>query len=93
MEPLFGKIALATALSVAIAYVLVTSLHITAGEQVPKIWAIVNAERVALLVARPLEWFSIAMRPFIAALNATSNGILRMLGLNASAEIAIRRNQ
>jgi magnesium and cobalt exporter, CNNM family len=87
VEPLFGKIALATALSVAIAYILVTSLHITAGEQVPKIWAIVNAERVALVVARPLEWFSIAMRPFIAALNATSNGILRMLGLNASAEM------
>ena len=87
VHPLFGKIALATALSVAIAYIVVTAVHITVGEQVPKIWAIVNAEKVALIVARPLEWFSVAMRPFIAALNATSNAILRMLGLSTSAEM------
>ena len=34
---------------------LVTALHITVGEQVPKIFAIVKAEPVALRVARPLD--------------------------------------
>ena len=79
IEPIFGGLShgLAVAISIAIAYAIATSLHITAGEQVPKIYAIVNAERVALRVARPLDWFNAAMRPFIAALNAAANGILR----------------
>jgi CBS domain containing-hemolysin-like protein len=89
VEPLFGGLShgLAVALSIAIAYLLVTGLHITTGEQVPKIWAIVNAERVALLVARPLEWFQRAMRPFISSLNGVSTWILRLFGISGSAEM------
>jgi CBS domain containing-hemolysin-like protein len=89
IEPAFGGAShgVAVACSVAIAYVLVTALHITTGEQVPKIWAIVKAERVSLLVALPLEWFSVAMRPFISALNGVSSGILRLLGIESSAEM------
>jgi CBS domain containing-hemolysin-like protein len=68
---------IATAIAIGIAYVLVTSLHITAGEQVPKIFAIVRAETVALRIARPLLIFDRAMRPFIAVLNGASNWILR----------------
>jgi CBS domain containing-hemolysin-like protein len=81
IEPIFGGLShgLAVGLSIAIAYALATALHITTGEQVPKIYAIVNAERVALRVARPLDWFNAAMRPFIAALNAAANFILRRL--------------
>src|SRR5512133_1057910 len=81
IEPIFGGLShgLAVGISIAIAYALATSLHITAGEQVPKIYAIVNAERVALRVARPLDWFNAAMRPFIAALNAAANFMLRRL--------------
>jgi CBS domain containing-hemolysin-like protein len=79
IEPIFGGLShgLAVGLAIALAYAISTSLHITAGEQVPKIYAIVNAEKVALRVARPLDWFNAGMRPFIAALNAASNGILR----------------
>ena len=81
IEPIFGGLShgLSVGISIAIAYALATSLHITAGEQVPKIYAIVNAERVALRVARPLDWFNSAMRPFIAALNGTANFMLRRL--------------
>ena len=46
-----------TALSVAIAFALVTSLHITVGEQVPKMMAISRAEPTARGLARPLDWF------------------------------------
>ena len=35
----------ALAISVAIAYLITTALHITVGEQVPKIFAIGHAER------------------------------------------------
>jgi CBS domain containing-hemolysin-like protein len=81
IEPIFGGLShgVAVAISIALAYTIATSLHITVGEQVPKIYAIVKAERIARRVARPLDWFNSAMRPFIAALNGASNWILRRL--------------
>jgi CBS domain containing-hemolysin-like protein len=88
IEPIFGTLShgLATGISIAIAYAIATSLHITAGEQVPKIYAIVKAERVAVRVARPLDWFNTAMRPFIAVLNAAANSLLRLLRIDPDAE-------
>lgn len=88
IEPIFGGLShgLAVAISIAIAYTIATSLHITAGEQVPKIYAIVKAERVAVRIARPLDWFNTGMRPFIAALNAASNSILRLLRIDPNAQ-------
>lgn len=69
--------------AIAIAYVLITSVHITVGEQVPKIFAIVRAEEVALRVARPLSVFATVMRPFIRSLDGASNGLLRVIGIDA----------
>jgi magnesium and cobalt exporter, CNNM family len=88
IEPIFGGLShgVSVALSIAFAYALATSLHITLGEQVPKIYAIVKAERVAVRVARPLDWFNSAMRPFIAVLNAASNSILRLLRIDPEAQ-------
>ena len=87
VEPLFGGLshAIAAPIAIAIAYILVTSGHITVGEQVPKIYAIVNPERVAKGVARPLDLFNSVMRPFIHLLNKTSNAMLRPLGIKAEA--------
>jgi CBS domain containing-hemolysin-like protein len=84
LEDLLGKglsHAIAAPLSFVIAYMLATSLHITAGEQVPKIYAITHPEPIARRVARPLQWFRVALKPAISALNAASNGMLRLLGV------------
>src|SRR5688572_31621086 len=56
LEPLFGDLVshgVATAIAIALAYVITTSLHITAGEQIPKIYAIVRPEQIPLRIARP----------------------------------------
>src|SRR5215210_5051486 len=85
LEPLFGDVVghgLAVAISVALAYLLVTSAHITVGEQVPKIFAISHPEGVARRTARPLVLFRTIFKPFILVLNKTSNAILRLLGVN-----------
>jgi CBS domain containing-hemolysin-like protein len=74
------------AIGFALAYMITTSLHITLGEQVPKIYAIVHAEGTVVRVARPLQWFRIALSPLIRLLNAASNGILRLLGVDPRAE-------
>src|SRR5919109_10107 len=55
----------AVAIAIAFAYFLTTSLHITAGEQVPKLYSIVHAEGTARRIARPLYAFRIAFNPLI----------------------------
>jgi len=77
---------LSLGLSLVIAYIITTALHITIGEQVPKIYAIDKAEATAKRIARPLKWFSTALNPFIIALNWASNKLLRLLGVRATGE-------
>ncbi len=77
----------AVALSVALAYVIVTSIHVIAGEQVPKIYAIVKPEAIARRCARPLGLFEWSTRPFVHLLNGAANGTLRLLRIDASAEL------
>jgi CBS domain containing-hemolysin-like protein len=74
------------AISLAIAYFITTALHITVGEQVPKIYAIVHPEGTVVRVARPLQWFRVGFSPLIGLLNTTSNAMLRLLGVDARAE-------
>jgi CBS domain containing-hemolysin-like protein len=76
----------AVAISLAIAYLLTTALHITVGEQVPKIYSIVHPEATARRVARGLHWFRVAFSPLIWLLNSTSNALLRVVGVDARAE-------
>jgi len=90
VEPLLGDVVshgVAVGLAVAFAYTVTTAAHITFGEQVPKIFAITRAEVTARRLARPLRLFYRVMRPFITALNATSNAILRLLGIRADADM------
>ena len=47
---------------VAIAYLIITSAHIVAGEIVPKLYAIDSAEGVARRVARPCAFFTASVR-------------------------------
>src|SRR3954465_15763025 len=90
LESLFGDGVpewVSTGVSVTLAYLITTSLHITLGEQVPKIYSIQKAEGVARRVARPLLVFSKVFHPFIVALNAASNAILRLLGVRTSGQL------
>jgi CBS domain containing-hemolysin-like protein len=71
-----------------LAYLLITSTQITAGEMVPKLYAIDRAERVARLISRPLQWFRILFNPFIISLTVASNAMLGMLGVDPERRIA-----
>jgi CBS domain containing-hemolysin-like protein len=82
LEPALGNVAghgVAVATSVAIAYLIVTSLHVVVGEQAPKMMAITRAESVAKRIARPLEWFRVGLHPVIWALNGASNFVVRRI--------------
>jgi CBS domain containing-hemolysin-like protein len=85
LEPAFGGAmshGLAVAVAVLIAYLIITSAHIVAGELVPKLYAIDRAEGVARRVARPLRFFRRLFTPFIVVLTGVSNRILRAIGVD-----------
>lgn len=50
------------------------------GELVPKSLALRSPERIAFLVARPIEFFSRLTSFFVRILTASSNAVLRLLG-------------
>lgn len=74
------------AASVTVAFILITFLHIVFGELAPKSLALARPEPVSMWVARPLRWFSTAMKPFIAVLNGAANRFLRLFGLETVSE-------
>ena len=83
VEPALGDLShgVATAISFAIAFTLATSLHITTGEQVPKMMAISRAEGTARRLSRILDWFLAATKPLTFALTKISNAMLRVIGI------------
>ena len=87
VEPIFGEVlshGVAVALAFAFAFTLATALHITIGEQVPKMLAIARAESTAQRVARPLDWFRILSTPLTLVLTKISNAIVRLFGVDPS---------
>ena len=67
--------------SIALAFGVITTLHMTIGEQAPKMWAIRRSERMAILTAPTLRIFAALFSPFISVINSMSNGLLRLIGL------------
>src|SRR5579864_3336969 len=67
-------------LAIAIAFGLITFMHVILGELVPKSLALQRAEQVALAVAAPMEVFLTLTRPFIFAMSAAAGSVLRIFG-------------
>jgi CBS domain containing-hemolysin-like protein len=67
--------------SIGLAFAVITTLHMTVGEQAPKMWALRRAEKMALATAPALRGFAWLFGPFINGINWISNALLRMIGL------------
>jgi CBS domain containing-hemolysin-like protein len=66
--------------AVAVAFVLITSLHVILGELVPKSLALQRAERVALAVAAPMDVFLTVTRPLTIGMSRAAGFVLRAFG-------------
>lgn len=90
LHPLFDRFELASSLSAvlsfAIAFAIVTFLHVVVGELAPKTVAIQKAEEVTLALAVPLIWFYRIMYPFIWVLNGSARFITGLFGLKMASE-------
>ncbi|MCP3987110.1 MAG: HlyC/CorC family transporter [bacterium] len=67
--------------SIGLAFFVITALHMTVGEQAPKMWALRRAEATALQTGQILRVFTFTLGPFISAINSLSNWVLRLAGL------------
>jgi CBS domain containing-hemolysin-like protein len=65
---------------VALAFALITFLHVVIGELAPKALALQRPDDVSLLVASPLLIFSKIMHPAITVMNGAGNVFLKFLG-------------
>jgi len=70
------------AVSLVLAFFVLTILHVVLGELVPKSISLQRAGLVALLVARPFQWYLEVFSPAINLLDGTSRWILRGLGFS-----------
>jgi CBS domain containing-hemolysin-like protein len=68
-------------IAVALAFSIITALHIVLGELAPKTIALQRPESTALWVAWPTELFMKLFWPFIKILNGTGNMVVRAVGL------------
>ena len=72
---------LATTVAFVIAFAIVTYLHVTLGELVPKAIALTKNESTALWVALPVEAFFLATYPLVWFLQESSNAFTRLFGI------------
>jgi CBS domain containing-hemolysin-like protein len=93
LEPLAHEVApegranyVAHILAFAIAFSLISYLHILLGELVPKMFALERAEIVAVVSARPLELFAKIFQTPLWLLNRSGSAVGRLIGLKSSLE-------
>lgn len=96
-RPLFEAInlpdSMAHVLAIAIAFAAITFIHVVIGELAPKTFAIQKAERITLVVVRPLILFYKVMYPFIWVLNGSARITTSLFGLKPVSENEIAHTE
>jgi putative hemolysin len=71
-------------IAIAIAFSLITYMHVILGELVPKTLALQRAEQIALAVAAPMEAFLTLTSPILFFMRRSGGFVLRMFGAQPS---------
>jgi len=66
--------------SYAMAFIIISFLHVVGGELAPKVLAFHKAVPMSLSVARIINWLHTLMRPLIWVMNHASTGLLWLFG-------------
>jgi magnesium and cobalt exporter, CNNM family len=72
---------MASVLAFALAFLIITFLHVVIGELVPKGIALQHSETVALAVSAPVRGFFVLFKPLIWVLQRSTELVLRIFGL------------
>jgi putative hemolysin len=77
----------------AMVVVIITFLTIIFGELVPKRFGLMYPEKVARLVARPMEWLSLITRPFVKLLSWCTEGTLSLFGIRGGPDRSVTEEE
>jgi putative hemolysin len=86
LAPLGLDTELTEAIGTGVAVTLITYFSIILGELVPKRIALLAPERIASVVAVPMNVISVITTPFVYLLSLSTRTLLRLLGLNRSGD-------
>jgi CBS domain containing-hemolysin-like protein len=88
LEPLFGDSAEIVGFGVAsaIAFLVITILHVVLGELAPKSAAIARTAPLALVLAPPMRAFYLATKPLVDVFNGLGNLVLKPFGIPPASE-------
>jgi len=88
LEPIFGEGATVLGISIAsaIAFSIITLLHVVVGELAPKSLAIARTQRIALFVAPVMRVFYAATKPIVDLFNGMGNLLLKPFGVPPARE-------
>ena len=80
-------------LSFSIALIVVTFIHVVVGELAPKTIAIQKAEKITLLLSKPLIIFYRTMYPVIKVMNGSSRLVTRLFGFKPISEADVAHTE
>jgi putative hemolysin len=80
-------------IGVGIVVTIITFFSLVFGELVPKRLALSNPERIAVFAAPPMQLVAMITRPFVSLLSASTEIILRLLGIKAAGEPAVTEEE
>lgn len=83
----------ARAIGIGTAVGLITAGSVIFGELIPKRLALTNPERIASVIAIPLQGLATAAKPIVFTLGAINRGVLRLLGIKDDARSAITEEE
>jgi CBS domain containing-hemolysin-like protein len=78
-----------TALPLVLSLIIVTSLHVVLGEQVPKVTALHAPEKTALFFAPAMQAFNMLFKWFVDILDWTTRQVLKIIGLKAGGKHSV----
>lgn len=87
LEPTLGRLISQTAAAAIAAFLVLLILsffHMVVGEQAPKIIAIRFPERMAQIIALPMQMFARITAPFVWIVDASTTLVLRILGIKGT---------
>lgn len=80
-------------LGLALVVGFITYLSLVVGELVPKTLALNNPEKVATQIAKPMRLLSQIASPIVFLLSASTNGLLRLMGVKPSDEPPVTEDE
>lgn len=90
LEPVLAQVNViarySEAISVGLVVILTTYLTLVVGELAPKRLALLNPERISIMVAGPMQFLARLSHPFVRLLSISTGLVLRLLGAQTSDE-------